>query len=48
MKEDKPKEQRLASTRPLKMDRAIQIAAKRAQFQPKMMVISSKVKDFPK
>jgi len=45
MKKDKPIEPRLVSTKPLKMDRAMQEAAKKAQFQPKMIAMSSNVKD---
>jgi hypothetical protein len=45
MSKDKPIEQKLTSTRPLKYDRAMQEAVKRAQYQPAMIAISSKVKD---
>jgi hypothetical protein len=45
MSKDKPIEQKLTSTRPLKYDRAMQKAIRRAQYQPAMIAISSKVKE---
>lgn len=43
-KQNKP-EERLVSTKPLKYGRAMIEAAKKAQFQPKMVAMSSNVKD---
>jgi len=48
MNKEQPKEQKLVSTRDYKYDRAMQEAAKRAQYQPKMISVNSKVKEFQK
>jgi hypothetical protein len=45
MKEQKKPEQRLLSNKPLKYDRAMQEAAKRAQSHPRLISMTSKVKD---
>jgi len=48
MSESKLPEQRLVINRPLKMDLAMQEAAKRAQCQPKIVSITTKPKGKPK
>ena len=45
MSKEQPKEKKLVKTRLYKHDRAMQEAVKRAQYQPAMIAISSKVKD---
>lgn len=45
MKKKKLPEQKLVSSRPLKYDLAMRQAAERAQYQPRMITISSKAKD---
>lgn len=48
MSDIKIPEQRLVINRPLKMDLAMQEAAKRAQCQPKIVSITTKDKGKPK
>jgi len=48
LEQHKKPEEKLVSTRDYKYDRAMQEAAKRAQYQPKMIVVTSKVKDTAK
>jgi hypothetical protein len=44
----KKKEEKLVSNKPLKLDRAMKQAEKRAQYQPKIISILSKVREFGK
>jgi hypothetical protein len=46
LEQHKKPEEKLVSTREYKYDRAMQEASKRAQYQPKMISVNSKVKEF--